>query len=707
MEYYKRQLCVSYEELTGGPDPLVPEGTLKSWQYRRKVRQVRKAYGEGVTALYAYDSLPGEVRERYDERHGSPRRDVLCMGPVPYVEDVDARAHYETYRYVKGGEEVALTDRLIEEYTANASVANMLLDRWRSLTALSNKLCNRRSDLWRVMCEYAAHIGRQHGHTLPLSAGRLRRKLHTYKEEGYDALISGKIGNASASKITPEAGLYILGLKRNRDDVLTNSQLLEEYNRTCATTGHKPVTLSTLTAWLNAPRTRQLWLDVEQGEVAANKELTRLQRTLMPTRRNSVWEGDGTRLNLYYNDGGRLATIDVYMVIDVATRMWLGWSYGSGETYEMVRSAFRMALERSGERPYQIKTDNQGAIVSARGRKLVEDIALMRTNSAPYRSSSKMIENELGDFQQVELHRYPNFTGQNVTTGKRPNLEWLHANMDRVPDYEGMIRQFEESIRRWNNTVVPRYGKTRAELYEEWVNDELSPVSRADYIRIFWQDHDYTNLYTQSGITITVDRREYTYEVLDERGLPDIGWLLEHTGERFRVRYNPDDMTEACLYAIGKDGEERYERELHPYLRIVRAVQDQSSEDATTAQILVNMDKQMRILRVARCRAIDYLFERDYEQPRVAGLSAADNDKVERLARELYEKYRDRVRRPAATVLAPSPKEAPKATPLIIPARVTAHPKSLGQTMKEESKLDWTDLVPAPGEKQRSRISKY
>ena len=82
------------------------------------------------------------------------------------------------------------------------------------------------------------------------------------------------------------------------------------------------------------------------------------------------------------------------------------------------------------------------------------------------------------------------------------------------------------------------------------------------------------------------------------------------------------------------------------------------------------------------------------------------SDKVERLARELYEKYRDRVRRPAATVLAPSPKEASKAAPLIIPA-VAAHPKSLGQTMKEESKLDWTDLVPAPGEEQRSRISKY
>lgn len=137
----------------------------------------------------------------------------------------------------------------------------------------------------------------------------------------------------------------------------------------------------------------------------------------------------------------------------------------------------------------------------------------------------------------------------------------------------------------------------------------------------------------------------------------------------------------------------------------MRAVQDQSAEDATKAQILVNMDKQMRIQRVARCRAIDYLYERDYVQPRVAVLSTADNEKVERLARELYEKYKDRVRRPAAPVLVTPPEEAPR-TPLIASA-VTTHPNSLGQMMKVESKLDWTDLVPMPPEEQRSRISKY
>lgn len=706
MEYYGGYLCISYDELTGGADPLVRVGTLKGWQNRRQIKQVRKAYGEGVTALFEYASLKKEVRDEFERRYGDPTALIPKPGERYYVEDVAARNFYESYIYYRGGKRTTLKESIIEEYITNASVCNMLVERLEELTALSNKLGNRRRDMWGVMADYSEALRVKYHHTLPRSAGRLRTKVMIYKEEGYKSLISGRVGNSNTAKITEEAGLYILGLKRNRNDVLTNGQLLDEYNATCDQLGYKPITLTTLTGWLNEPRTKQLWLDVEQGEVAANKEFTRLQHTYMPTRRNSVWEGDGTRLNLYYcNSEGNLDTIDVYLVIDVATKMWLGWSYGKGETFEMAQKAFRMALERAGERPYQIKTDNQGALVSARGKKLLEDIALMRSNSAPYRSSSKMIENEIGDFQQLELHRYPNFTGQNVPTGKRPNLEFLRANPDRVPDYQGMIEQFEAAIKRWNSTVEKKYGKTREELYSEWVNDELAPVGRMDYIRIFWVEHDHTNIYTQSGITITVDKKAYTYEVLDERGLPDVEWLIEHTHERFQVRYNPENLDEACIYSIDKDGSKRFERELSPCLRIVRAAQDQSVEDARFAQILVNMDKQMRILRVARTRAIDYLFDREYQQPKVAGLSAEDNEKIERIARELYDKYKDRVRLPNASVVIEQVQdEAEEVVKEEKVAKISI--PTPGQLYKEESRLDWVDSPLTSSDDNRAKVNK-
>lgn len=721
VEYYQGYLCVSYDELIGGDAPLVKEGTLYSWISRRKVKQVRKAFGQGITALIAYDTLPPKVQEKFEKRYGDPRELVRRQeeAMAGYVEDAFARTYYETYTYYKQGKEVHLRKKHIEEYTTNASCLNAIMKRWADLQATSNKLNNKRTDMWAILLDYSEALRYDHEHTLPTSEGGLRRKLNAYRRDKYHALINKNMGNQSATKITDEAGLFLISLKRNKEYQRNNSQILEEYNRVAPDMGWKPIdTLQSLTVYLNDPAIKQKWLAAEKGETLANKELTRLQRTIMPTRRNSVWEGDGSRLNLYFRgaDGSRKST-DVYYVIDVTTRMIIGWSYGEGETYEMIRKAFRMALERAGERPYQIKTDNQGSAKSGRGREFIESIALMRSNSAPYRSSSKLIESVIGDLQRVELHKFPNFTGTNITarTG-RPNIEWLNANKDDyLPSYEGMIAQHETAVRRWNETVVTEDGKSRQQLYAELVNDELPAVTRMDYIRIFWEQHTHTNTYTQSGITITVNNKPYTYEVTDERGLPDFEWLLENTGRQFQVKYDPDDLNQACLLSIDPDGELRFEREVTPYLYVVRAAQDQTADDATHAQILVQMDKQMRMEREARGRAIDYLYGRTYVQPRVTGLTTAENERIEERARELEEQYRGRVK--VAKSDKPSPhRVASDKMPRVVQVKPThemvilkSQPVSLGQVMKAESKMDYEDawLARQSEESSRDRISKY
>lgn len=718
VEYYNGHLCISRDELIGGATPLVKEGTLNSWITRKIVRQSRKAFGYGVTALIEYNSLPKSVREAFEKRYGDPKLLAIQQEEQEsgYVEDAFARNFYESHTYDKNGKTVRLKEKYINQYTIDASVLNSLVDRWAVLQATTNKLNNNRKDFWKVLLDFSEALRYDYGHKLPASEGGLRRKLTAYRKEGYVSLISKKFGNQNTVKITEEAGLFLIALKRNMDYRRNNSQIFEEYNRVAPDMGWKPLdSLQSLTAFLNDPATKQKWLATESGETLANKELTRLQRTIMPTRRNSVWEGDGTRLNLYFRgeDGSRTTT-DVYYVMDVTTRMIIGWSYGKGETFEMIRKAFRMALERSGERPYQIKTDNQGSAKSGRGQEFIESIALMRSNSAVYRSSSKLIESVIGDLQRIELRKYPNFTGTNVTarTG-RPNIDWLNANKDDyLPSYGEMIAQHEEAVRRWNETIVTRDGKSRQQLYAELVNDELPAVTKMDYIRIFWELHPYTNTYTQSGITITRDGKEITYEVLDDRHLPDVEWLLENTGRQFQVKYDPDDMTQACLFSIDPDGELRFDRELSPYLQVVRAAQDQTADDARYAQILVQMDKQMRMEREARGRAIDYLYGRTYVQPRVAGLSTAENERVEERARELEEEYRGRVKvaksekRPVKKVDIPKVVLMEEAPEEIIQK---AQPMSLGQVMKAESKMDYEDpwLAHQNADNRKERISKY
>ena len=132
---------------------------------------------------------------------------------------------------------------------------------------------------------------------------RLRGKIRCYKLQGYPSLISGKVGNASTLKITEEAGRFLIALKRSRVPVYTDSRIFEEYNRVAPEKGWKELkSKRSLTMWFNRPEIQPLWWDAVHGEMSAHQRFGRKHRTELPSRRDTLWYGDGTKLNLYYQD---------------------------------------------------------------------------------------------------------------------------------------------------------------------------------------------------------------------------------------------------------------------------------------------------------------------------------------------------------------------------------------------------------------------
>ena len=75
--------------------------------------------------------------------------------------------------------------------------------------------------------------------------------------------------------------------------------------------------------------------------------------------------GDGTKLNLYYKaaENGRwvVRTASVYEVVDAYSETLLGYAVSDTENFDVQFRAFRMAIETSGHKPYEIVTDNQAA----------------------------------------------------------------------------------------------------------------------------------------------------------------------------------------------------------------------------------------------------------------------------------------------------------------------------------------------------------
>ena len=67
MEYYNKILCVTFEELAGGDEPVIVRDTLRTNVRRGNIQCARQGKGKGNYALYVYASLPKKYRMRFEE----------------------------------------------------------------------------------------------------------------------------------------------------------------------------------------------------------------------------------------------------------------------------------------------------------------------------------------------------------------------------------------------------------------------------------------------------------------------------------------------------------------------------------------------------------------------------------------------------------------------------------------------------------------
>lgn len=534
MEIYRNIVCVTFEELTSDRDgePVMSKNTLNSILRNDKSLRLSSGGGLGRYVRIDFYRLREMYRERYIAKYGDPAQMIKEMRMRERLKleiDMKARKFYEDFRYDKRGEEVRLEDRLIEQYTVNASVLNRMISIIND-RSMYRKVCNGpAASIMESVGDIYEQLRDAYGHTLPTSAARLRTTIKDYRREGYSALISRKIGNRNTVVLTEDAGRYITALKRSSSPVYTDRQIFERFNKEAAFRGWKPIkSMTTLQGYLNAPNIEPLWYDAVHGELAAHQRYGRKNKTEMPSMRDSLWYGDGTKLNLYYKawvdgKGWEARTMQVYEVMDAYSEVFLGYHISENEDYEAQYHAYRMAIQVSGHKPYELVHDNQGGHKKI-GAFLDRLVSGVHRPTAPYSGQSKTIESAFGRFQAQVLHKDWRFTGQNITAKRatsRANLERIKANVDKLYTLEELKEAYSQARREWNEGLHHATGEVRREMYEGSVNPATREVTPIDMVDMFWLTTDKPSTYTDNGLNITIKKKSYRYEVYDETGLPD------------------------------------------------------------------------------------------------------------------------------------------------------------------------------------------
>ncbi len=642
MEYYKKTLCVTHEELTSGDDPVIRSDTLRQNVHRGNIQSAHRGGGEGGYALYIYSSLPDKYQKRFVAKYGDPEQKLIREMIMSKVKkDENAELFFEEYRYDKNGEQVPLPERIQAEYVWNASVLNALISELDTLRPKRNMLGGSRN-VWETLLARVEEWREEYAHTLPGSEGRLKSLVNQYRPQNYAVLVSGKYGNSNTLKIEEEAGRYLVALKRSRVPVYTDMQIFEEYNRVAPERGWKPLkSPRSLREWLNSSRIEPLWYDAVHGEMKAHQRYGRKHKTELPSRRDSLWYGDGTKLNLYYKDEhGNVRTIGVYEVMDAYSEVLLGFHISENENYEAQYHAYRMALQTSGHKPYELVHDNQGGHKKLErvSDGLLAKISHIHRPTAPYSGQSKTIESAFGRFQSQVLHKDWRFTGQNITTKKassRPNLEFIEANKDKLYTLAELKAKYVEARREWNEMKHPATGISRIGMYNTSVNEEMEAVTARDMVDIFWVMTSRPSTFTSSGIEVTIGGKSRTYEVYSSPGVPDHEWRRRNTYKQFYVKYDPYDFGSVRLYWKDKGGEFRFERVAEPYMVIHRAIQDQGEGEAAFIRREQEANVQDRVERQVVAKEIEYEHGVAPEQhglntPKLKGITAEVQRQIDR-----------------------------------------------------------------------------
>ena len=584
---------------------------------------------------------------------------------MPLAVDSEEQKYYHEYLLPNGEH---LPEDKQTEYTLNARVLNALREMRGTQKAMRRACNNNTPVIWSNIFAAAEELRKAYGHTLPKSEARLRDKLRQYTKEGYACLVSGKFCNANTLKITKAAGRQIVALRRCRVPVYTTKQLFEEFNRIAERRGWKRLaSQSSLVQYLERPEIKPLWYDAVYGELAAKQLYARRNKTEMPTMRDSLWYGDGTKLNLFYKavENGKtvVRSASVYEVIDAYSETLLGYAVSDTENFDAQFRAFRMAIETAGHKPYEIVTDNQGGQRSKIAQKFFANICRINRPTAPYNAPSKSIESVFGRFQKQVLHEDWRFTGGNITSKEawKINREFLEANKEKLFTYEEMLEAYSVARSKWNAMKHYQTGIAHEEMYRTSVNPATERVTELDMIDLFWLTTERPSIFTADGITIQYQNRKYTYEVLTSDGTPDYAWRSENTGREFFVRFDPKSMNRALLYEQTPMGL-RYETVAYPYLTVRRNIQEQQEGDMELIRYNDEANKRERVRRQIEAHTLELEHGVAPEQhglrtPAIKGISEKE-----------YERLADTV--------------------VVVPSEQYSEPVTVGEYTKAVSNLD-------------------
>ncbi len=613
---YNNVLAIEYSYLVD--NGFISKSALNSQIARNTIVRLRRPARNNPT-LIEFETLPESIQDKIKSIVGNPYDLVNNEYAFQnFIErDQKAISFFRGYQTKDGN---FLPTKKQIQYVWQASIFNTYIDITTSNTMMRRRMGDSKQDLTGKIITAIHELPKQKFDfgTLPKQKKPFQRKLNKYKKNGYESLIHGNYANTNSNKIKENAKLWLLSKWAGKTPVIpTIKQLHDLYNTHAESLGFDHIASEkTIYNFLNHGSVKHLWFAARYGEQKSKEKFMYQHSTKLPSMRDSLWYGDGTKLNYYYKDeNGKTSTCQVYEVIDAFSEVFLGYHISKSENYEAQFYAYKMAIQTSGHKPYQIGHDGQGGHGKLKAGHFLKNITKLTVKTTPYNGKSKTIENAFGRFQQQFLKRDWFFTGQNIQAKKiesKANMEFITANSDNLPTLDEIKEIYKQRRNEWNNAKHPKYDQSRIALYYGSVNEATPKVDIMDMVEMFWILRTKTVKFIAYGLTFEENKIKYTYTKYTDDQLPDFEWIRQNVDKDFHIRFDPENMHEVYIYDKDSNDELRFVTRLGRKITTSRAIQEQEKYET---EYLAKVQKLSKESRITSKNEMDAILERFGDRP--------------------------------------------------------------------------------------------
>lgn len=310
-----------------------------------------------------------------------------------------------------------------------------------------------------------------------------------------------------------------------------------------------------------------------------------------------VWELDGTPFPFLVKlPTGKIATMNLVIVVDVHSNRIIGYSLDYSENANMVKKALFMAFKKTGHIPAQIVHDKGSAFMSKELNRIKEYTNFWDTKWLNHRAGNPKakgtVEKTFGTLNSSVFKLFDGYLGEGIQSKNdhaHPSKEkmkeyWKKKNVKTLDEIKMLL---SKSIVIFNNQNIN--GKESA---NEKFKRSISSKTVKNFIKI-GEEHLALMFYNSTQKKIEKSTIEFQFKNEKHKYVIPKELRLSLNGTRVNIYFNPNDFN--WIYIFEPKSDDKFICKIQEDYDVPLLSKDQTEKDWEHINKRLNENKQLKI----------------------------------------------------------------------------------------------------------------